>query len=70
MSLALEWTGQQAFVSQPLRNWTVEDKVAGVTRSAGSFTFATVAGAGHMVRNLYNLKHRKPLNVSYPGPLR
>lgn len=49
MSRALEWTGQQEFVSQPLRNWVVDGKEAGVVRSSGPFTFATVSGAGHMV---------------------
>jgi len=48
MSLALEWTGQEAFKSQPLRQWHVDDHVAGVTRSAGNFAFATIDGAGHM----------------------
>lgn len=50
MTLELEWTGQQAFVSQALREWTVDGHVAGLTRSAGPFTFATIYGAGHMVR--------------------
>ena len=49
MTLALEWTGQDAFVAEPLRDWTVDGKVAGVMRSAGAFTFATIYGAGHMV---------------------
>lgn len=50
MTLALEWTGQDEFAAEPLRDWQVEDEVAGVTRSAGPFTFATIYGAGHMVR--------------------
>ncbi|EKM51687.1 uncharacterized protein PHACADRAFT_212318 [Phanerochaete carnosa HHB-10118-sp] len=49
MSLALEWTGQAAFSSQPLREWHVDGHVAGLTRSAGNFAFATINGAGHMV---------------------
>ncbi|EKM54964.1 uncharacterized protein PHACADRAFT_255219, partial [Phanerochaete carnosa HHB-10118-sp] len=48
MSLALEWTGQAAFRSQPLRQWHVDGHVAGVTRSAGKFTFATIDDAGHL----------------------
>jgi len=49
MSLALEWTGQEAFKSQPLRQWHVDSHVAGVTRSAGNLAFVTIDGAGHMV---------------------
>ncbi|KAF5378632.1 hypothetical protein D9757_009524 [Collybiopsis confluens] len=50
-TLALEWSGQKEFVSQTLREWTVDGVKAGVTRSAkgGLLTFATVQGAGHMV---------------------
>jgi len=48
MTLALEWTGQASFVAQPLTEWEVDGKVAGMTRSAGPFTFATIDGAGHM----------------------
>ncbi|KIK51960.1 hypothetical protein GYMLUDRAFT_50249 [Collybiopsis luxurians FD-317 M1] len=50
-TLALEWSGQEEFASQKLREWTVAGVKAGVTRSAknGLFTFATVEGAGHMV---------------------
>lgn len=50
MARELEWTGQQDFVRQSLRDWTVDGKVAGITRGANGFTFATVQGAGHMVR--------------------
>ncbi|KZT09098.1 alpha/beta-hydrolase [Laetiporus sulphureus 93-53] len=49
MALALEWTGQEAFVSQPLREWKIDGAVAGLTRSSGPFTFLTLDGAGHMV---------------------
>lgn len=48
-TLALEWSGHDAFKSQPLKTWKVGDKVAGETRSAKGLTFATVEGAGHMV---------------------
>ncbi|KAH9934971.1 Alpha/Beta hydrolase protein [Fomitopsis serialis] len=33
----------------PLREWNVDGAVAGLTRSAGPLTFATIYGAGHMV---------------------
>ncbi|TBU49291.1 serine carboxypeptidase [Dichomitus squalens] len=48
MTLELEWFGQDAFRSQPLRDWSVDGVVAGRTRSAGSLTFATIRDAGHM----------------------
>ncbi|KAF8148174.1 serine carboxypeptidase [Mycena galopus ATCC 62051] len=48
-TLALEWSGRSEFAAQPLREWTVNGKRAGKTRSAKGFTFATVDGAGHMV---------------------
>ncbi|KAL0952540.1 hypothetical protein HGRIS_006799 [Hohenbuehelia grisea] len=48
-TLAMEWSGQAAFVNQTLRDWTVDGKFAGRTRSAKGFTFATVHAAGHMV---------------------
>ncbi|GJE99865.1 serine carboxypeptidase [Phanerochaete sordida] len=49
MSRDLEWTGQTAFAGEPLREWKVDGKVAGITRATQGFTFATVDGAGHMV---------------------
>ncbi|GAW07315.1 serine carboxypeptidase [Lentinula edodes] len=50
-SRELEWSGQEEFASQELREWMLAGKKAGITRSArgGLFTFATVQGAGHMV---------------------
>lgn len=48
-TLALEWSGQAEFTSQKLREWVVDGKTAGKTRSAKGLTFATVDGAGHMV---------------------
>ncbi|KAI0367259.1 serine carboxypeptidase [Pilatotrama ljubarskyi] len=48
MTLALEWSQQEAYRSAPLEEWTVEGKAAGVTRSGGGLTYATIAGAGHM----------------------
>ncbi|KAF8551275.1 alpha/beta-hydrolase [Imleria badia] len=48
-TLKMPWTGQEAFVSQPLREWQVDGQVVGRTRSANGLTFATVNEAGHMV---------------------
>ena len=50
MSRELEWTGQADFAKEPLKSWIVGDHIACVVRSAKGFTFATVNGAGHMVR--------------------
>lgn len=52
MTLNLEWTGQEQFINQPLREWSVNDRAAGLTRAAQGFTFATVYGGGHLVSNL------------------
>ncbi|KAI0077845.1 serine carboxypeptidase [Panus rudis PR-1116 ss-1] len=49
MTLALEWTGQEAFSAEPLKDWKVNGTAAGKTRSAGPLTFATIYGAGHLV---------------------
>ncbi|KAF9261716.1 serine carboxypeptidase [Marasmius fiardii PR-910] len=48
-TLKLEWSGSEDFSKQELREWFVDGKVAGNTRSSGKFTFATVDAAGHMV---------------------
>ncbi|ESK93491.1 hypothetical protein Moror_1683 [Moniliophthora roreri MCA 2997] len=48
-TLELEWSGKQGFGRQELREWLVDGKRAGRTRSWGNFTFATVDAAGHMV---------------------
>ena len=49
MTLNLDWTGREAFNSQPLTEWNFNGTTAGLTRSAGPLTFATIYGAGHMV---------------------
>lgn len=49
-SRALEWMGQKEFVNEDMKDWMVDGKVAGKFRGrTGLLTFATVAGAGHMV---------------------
>ena len=48
-TLDLEWSGQVDFVKQPLRDWFVDGKVAGRTRSSHGFTYASVYGGGHLV---------------------
>ena len=48
----LVWTGQARFNREPLQEWEVDGKVAGLTRATDLFTYATLRGAGHMVRGL------------------
>ncbi|KAK0438471.1 serine carboxypeptidase [Armillaria borealis] len=48
-TLALEWSGQTEFATKELRDWYVDGKPAGKTRSAKGLSFATIHGAGHMV---------------------
>ena len=49
MTLALEWSKQEEFRNEPLRDWYVDGAVAGMTRSGGGLTYATVRGADHFV---------------------
>ncbi|KAI0033637.1 serine carboxypeptidase [Vararia minispora EC-137] len=48
-TLRLDWSGRTEFAAQELRDWKVDGKVAGKTRSANGLAFATVNAAGHMV---------------------
>ena len=48
-TLAMEWSGQDAFTSTPLLDWHVDGHTAGKVRTAGPLTFLTIYGAGHMV---------------------
>jgi hypothetical protein len=48
-TLKMPWSGQDAFVKQPLTDWLIDGHVVGKTRSANGLTFATVNEAGHMV---------------------
>lgn len=45
----LDWTGRSAYVKESWRSWHVDGEKAGETKNAGSLTFATVLGAGHMM---------------------
>lgn len=70
-TLALEWSGQAEFGEQPLAEWAVDGKRAGRTRYTKGLTFATIDGAGHMVRRscLRRLVYVGSLNI-IPGPVR
>ena len=50
MTRELEWTSQEEYGKQALRDWYIDGEVAGRTRSFGKLTFATIRDAGHMVR--------------------
>lgn len=43
----MPWSRQEAFVSQPLREWQINGQVVGKTMSANGVTYATITGAGH-----------------------
>ena len=49
-TLALEWSGHDEFSTQSLREWKIDGRAVGTTRSAKGLTFVTIDGAGHMVR--------------------
>jgi carboxypeptidase C (cathepsin A) len=49
-ALGMAWSGKDAFGSAEVREWFVDGKRAGAVRSAKGLTYATVDGAGHMVR--------------------
>lgn len=48
----MDWSGKQEFTAAEKREWLVDGKRAGLTRSAKGLTFATIDGAGHMVCDL------------------
>ena len=51
MTMGLEWTKKDEFRREPLHVWTIKgNQIAGLARSGGGLTFATIVGAGHMVR--------------------
>ncbi|KDQ65011.1 hypothetical protein JAAARDRAFT_28675 [Jaapia argillacea MUCL 33604] len=52
---AMEWSGAEEYARTEWRDWGVDGVKAGETKSAGSLTFATILGAGHMV------PHDKPV---------
>lgn len=52
MTLGLEWTEQESYRNEHLREWLVDGEVAGKVRAGGGLTFATIDDAGHMVRYL------------------
>ena len=54
----LEWEGKEKFNAAEWRFWGMgenvnEENSAGITKSAGLLTYASVYGAGHMVHSLF-----------------
>ncbi|KZT13130.1 alpha/beta-hydrolase [Laetiporus sulphureus 93-53] len=55
----LDWLGREAYNAEEWRDWVVNEKKAGETKKAGTLTFATVPGAGHMMSCIH-VPHDKP----------
>lgn len=45
----LEWEGKAEFNNQQWRAWGLDENDAGITKTAGALTFATIWAAGHMI---------------------
>ena len=45
----LEWAGKEEFSSEEWHTWSVNGEDAGITKSVGPLTFATIWAAGHMM---------------------
>lgn len=48
-TLDMEWSGQEAFRNETLKEWSVDGKAAGKFRKHGNLAFATIFGTGHLV---------------------
>lgn len=58
--LGLNWSGSEAMKNSEIREWE-----GGRVRSFGGLTFATVEGAGHMVRQVVNSKLKQSHNGDF-----
>ena len=47
--MGLEWSRQEEFRREELKSWNVGSTFAGMTRSGGGLTFATINGADNFV---------------------
>ena len=67
----LEWSGMDEYNAEAWRDWQVEGRKAGETKSVGLLTFATLRGAGHMGTSASFLSitlHTKVLTYVYLPP--
>ncbi|KAF8450906.1 Alpha/Beta hydrolase protein [Boletus edulis BED1] len=54
----LDWTGNEAYKKKVWRTWLVNGNAAGETKTSGKLTFASVYGAGHMMKEAFTLVSR------------
>lgn len=56
MTEDLQWHGQSEYRSRELREWFVpgSSEAAGLTKSFGKLTFASVYAAGHMASRVFS----------------
>jgi len=47
-TLDLEWSGKEEYTQDERREWAVDGRTAGWTRSARGLTYVSVRGAGHL----------------------
>lgn len=62
----LEWEGKEAFNEEDWRTWSVDGEGAGITKSSGVLTFASVWGAGHMMSHSLLSTRMARLMVALP----
>lgn len=67
-TLEMEWSGQEGFRSQDLKQWKIKGEPMGKFRSFANLTFATIYGAGHMVSRK-SLPARQVTYVLYRFPM-
>lgn len=66
-TMAMEWSGQEGFRAQELKEWTIDgERAAGKFRSYRNLTFATIYAAGHMVsQGVLNIGIKCPLRAPF-----
>lgn len=67
-TLDMEWHGQEGFRKEELREWMVDGRPVGKTRSYGGLTFATIRGAGHLVSGV-NLTLTRTITKTFLGAI-
>ena len=65
----LQWSGHDSFNEQEWRVWGLNKTIgAGITKSSGPLTFATVWGAGHMVNSLLFFSWKNLIKTYFKVP--